>query len=165
MGLRIRKHADTSGGERIRRFDPVTGERKLVNPATPGSDHEPWPLAGVTIEHMSDEARLSTTFVADGIREGWITGVNAQPVVRPAGPEQHVWNSGQSGQPHVFMHYDALVFHTLDGDVTFKVTHQPDKYADTAEADDKTPVTPETYAAGATRVDWFYTVVPATEKG
>ena len=172
MGLILRKHADKSTGERIDRFDPVMGAKRLINPATPGNDHEPWPLAGVTIEHLSDgPVNLSTTLVADGIREGWIEGVNERPVVRPAGPEQHVWASGHTGQPHVFLHYDALVFHTLDGDVEFTVTHQPDKYADfdavmrgrtdavePFEADDETPVTPEMYTSGATRVDHFYTV-------
>ena len=164
MGMRLRKHADTFTGERIVRFDPVTGAKKLVNPATPGTDHEPWPLAGISIESMPNgEAHLSTTLVAEGVRDGWITGTGERPVVRPAGPEQHVWNSGHTGQPHLFMHYDSLVFHALDGDVEFTVTHQPDKYA--AEGDDATPVTPEAYAAGATRVDHFYTVVPAKKKG
>lgn len=167
MGLLIRRVADMSSGARLVRFDPETGERKLVNPATPGEAHEPWPLAGVVLEDAPEETVISTGYVARGIAEGWIEGVNARPVVRPAGPTHVDWHSGVTGQPHVFVHYDALIFHTLDGDVTYRVVHQPDKYADHAEAtdpeavepfeaDDETPVTPEAYAAGATRVDHFY---------
>jgi len=170
-GLQIRKVADKSTGSRVPMWDPHTGEKKLVNPDTPGADHEAWPLAGVLLEQAPDEAGVSTTLVAQGIAEGWLTGVNGRPVVRPAGRTQSDWISGQTGTPHVFIHYDALVFHTLDGDVTYRVTHQPDKYADSGsvnargqvitenEHDDDTPVTPDLYAAGETRVDWFYGIV------
>jgi hypothetical protein len=47
-----------------------------------------------------------------------------------------------------------VVFHFLDGDVRYEVTHQPDKYAD--PGDDETPVTEKVYKAGKTRVDHFY---------
>jgi hypothetical protein len=80
----------------------------------------------------------------------------------------------------VFHHYSALVLHLVDDDgagydLRYRVTHQPDKYADNStpgEAtddrpqadriasgnthDDDTPVTDELYAAGQTRVDHFY---------
>lgn len=166
-GLRIRKHPDTRGQERVVRFDPVTGEKKLVNPATPGEDHEPWPLLGITLEAAPELTTAPTQLVAQGTAEGWLTAEGQRPVVRPAGPTQDILASSHTGQPHIFIHVDRLIFHTLDGDVAYRVVHQPDKYADHGEAtypeqvdpfdaDDDTPVTPEIYAAGATRVDHFY---------
>ena len=153
-GLVIRKHADTRGQERVVRYDPETGEKRLVNPATPGDDHEPWPLLGITLEAAPQETTISTTLLAEGVAAGWITAENQRAVVRPAGATQDVLFSGQTGQPHMFVHCDRVIFHTLDGHVAYRVTHQPDKYA--ATGDDDTPVTPEVYAAGETRVDHFY---------
>lgn len=123
----------------------------------------PRPLAGVRLEDAPDVVRVSTKVVAAGVAEGWVTLVGERVVHRPSGPAADPW-----GAPaHTFRHADAVVFHTLDGDVTYRVTHQPDKYADYGQAtfpdavgeftgDDDTPVTSEVYAAGATRVDWFY---------
>ena len=51
---------------------------------------------------------------------------------------------------HTFRHYEAM---TVCG-TRYKVTHQPDKYAD--PGDDDTPVTDEVYGSGQTRVDHFY---------
>jgi len=167
-GLAIRKLADTSTGTRVKRYDPETGASFLLNPET--GQPEPWPFAGVRLDQAPEVATISTSKVAEGIAEGWLEGVNGRPVVRPAGPTQTDWNSSHTGQPHVFLHYDALVFKTVDGDITYTVAHQPDKYADHGQAadpdqvdafdgDDDTPVTPEYYAAGATRVDHFYGIV------
>lgn len=143
--LRLRKHADRSQGR---------------NPD--GS----WPLAGVTIEVAEDgTARMNTQAVLDGKAEGWITTTGDRSVLRPGGPAA---NPEDPRYLHHFQHFDTLTIHTLDGDdVTFKVTHQPDKYADSGaandrdaiepfEADDDTPVTAEMYEVGATRVDHFY---------
>jgi len=153
--LRLRKLADRSTGRRETRWDPETGERYLYDPDTPGFDPEPWPLAGIQFEgEPPTEVNVSTRWVASAIAEGWLEGVNPQPVVRPAGARQHVWNSTQTGRPHVFVHYDALVFKTVDGDVRYAVVHQPDKYV--ADGTDGDLVTPEVYAEGNTRVDWFY---------
>lgn len=153
--LTIRKLADTSTGRRVVRYDPETGAKKLVNPDTPGDEHEPWPLLGLRIEgDAPTRTRVSTRLVTRGIAESWLEGVNGQPVVRPAGPRQDVWNSTQTQTPHVFTHYDEIIFRTVDGDVRYRVTHQPDKYL--ADGADDDPVTPEDYAAGRTRVDWFY---------
>lgn len=151
--LKVRKLADTSVGERVVRFDPETGERHLVNPAT--GQPEPWPLLGVQVEgEIPTACRVPSSFVARGVAEGWIEGVNGRPVVRPAGPAQSAWNSSHTGQPHVFMHFDALVLKCMGGDVRFVVTHQPDKYVDSNDPTE--PVTPELYVAGATRVDHWY---------
>lgn len=162
-GLRIHKVADKSVGRRVVMVDEE-GERKLVNPDTPGEEHEPWPLVGVRLLPGPEACGISTTVVEQGITEGWLTAEAARTVARPGGPPGDAW---RPDKVHLFRHADALVFHTLDGDVRFLVTHQPDKYADHGEAtfpdqvaefdaDDETPVTDEMYAAGATRVDWFY---------
>jgi hypothetical protein len=181
--LTIRKHADKTTQTRHTRFYEVTDEngkvigveKRLVNPDTAGDEHEAWPLVGVSFANPDDGSRadppklttINTQKITEGISEGWVTAEGANPVVRPAGPTMDTWHSTQTGQPHIFMHYDRLTFHTLDGDFTYKVTHQPDKYADHAEAtyeikafksDDKTKVTPEIYEAGATRVDHFYVI-------
>jgi hypothetical protein len=155
VGLKIRKLADKTQETRVIRFDPETGEKKLVNPATPGEDHEPWPLAGVVIEdEIQSSVRVPMSYVSKAIAEGWMTRVNEKVVVRPAGPNQKVFASSATGTPHVFFHADEIHIHTVGGDVKYKVTHQPDKYA--SKGDDSTQVTEKIYSAGDTRVDWFY---------
>lgn len=172
--LVLRKHADKATQTRVVKYDCDTGERKLVNPATPGDDNEPWPLAGVSFCEQNGETceppaltTITPRKVSEGVAEGWITTEGAIPVVRPAGATQDVWESTQTGEPHLFIHYDSITFHTIEGDFTYRVTHQPDKYADHSQAtyeteefdaDDDTPVTPEVYEAGATRVDHFYVI-------
>lgn len=167
-GMQIRKLADKSEGERItvpvletvelRNGEIVqvsTGRVKLVNPDTPGVEHEPWPTAGVKLEVAPDECRLATTVVDRGVEEGWIELVNDQLVRRPAGPAENPTRSW-----HYFNHCTQIIFHTVDGDVEYDVIYQPDKYVD---SDDPTEsVTDERYAAGETRVDWFYTVRKAS---
>jgi len=149
QSLVIRKHADKSG------VQPEGG---------------PWPLAGVSLISAPPVTTISTSLLQQAVGEGWASVEGANAVVRPAGPTQDVWNSTHTGQPHVFIHYDRIVFHTLDGgDVAYRVVRQPDKYADHGAATypdqvkpftatDDTPVTADIYAAGATRVDHFYTI-------
>ena len=160
--LQIRKRADRSSGRRIKMVDVdgVTGHRyKLVNPDTPGDDHEPWPLAGVDcLGDPPDECGLATHFVARGIKEGWIEAEGEEVVHRPGGPIDNRWQV-----THTFLHYDALVFHFSGGDVRYKVVHQPDKYV--AGGTDKAKVTDEIYAAGETQVDAFYWVKLQKGKG
>jgi hypothetical protein len=164
-GLKIRKLADKSEGERItvpvletvelRNGEKVqvhTGQVKLVNPDTPGVDHEPWPLAGVKLEIAPDECRLSTSFVDRGINEGWLEGFGESLIRRPAGPADNPTRAW-----HYFTHYDELVFHTVDGDVTYRVTRQPDKYVEGDETGVMS-VTDEFYRSGETQVDHFYAV-------
>lgn len=167
--LSVRKLADKSVGTRVSRFDPETGERILVNPETNAA--EPWPLAGVEIvDEAPRYTRVPVSWVAKGRAEGWITLEGEEVVHRPGGPVENLW-----GTTHTFVHADALVIHTVDGDVRYEVVHQPDKYADdsTVENDGKksenglvegtpntlspdTKVTDEHYANGDTRIDWFY---------
>jgi hypothetical protein len=150
LGLVIHKLADTSSALR---YSPTTGQP------------EPRPLAGIRLEAAPDETGISTTKVDEGQKEGWISATGEQVVIRPSGPAHNKW----LGDPHIFKHYDTITFHTVDGDITYRVTHQPDKYADDRVADerhmlnpeddvldDDEPVTDERYAAGETRVDWWY---------
>lgn len=151
VGLRITKLADRSAGTRETRFDPTTGQKYLHNPATGGA--EPWPLAGIRVEGVNGDPcpaviGVGTTVVDTGRAEGWIDVEGEQVVHRPGGPAEDRWRV-----THTFRHYDTLIFKTADGDLRYRVTHQPDKYA---VDDDETPVTDEVYADGGTRVDWFY---------
>lgn len=140
--LRLRKHANKSAGT-----------------LADGS----WPLAGVSFEDgVPTSMSLSTQVVETGIREGWIVGEGETLVTRPGGPPDDLYRTDNL---HIFRHFDALTFKTTEGDYRYSVVHQPDKYADHAEAsseiesftsDDRTPVTDAIYAAGATRVDHFY---------
>lgn len=140
QGLVLRKHADK------------TGDRL---------DDGSWPSAGVSIVDHDRAAAdppqsiiLTPGKIAEGVREGWASTEGDTPVVRPAGPTMADWNSSHTGTPHVFIHLDRVVLHTREGDVAYKVTHQPDKYVDSDNPREK--VTAEKYAAGNTRVDNFY---------
>jgi hypothetical protein len=145
--LRLRKLADTSEGARVKGFDPFTGEPRLINPET--GKAEPWPFAGLQIVDGSPkETRVSMRLVEQGVAEGWLTLHDPQVVHRPGGPSDRPW-----ALTHTFVHASAVTFHTVDGDFRYAVVHQPDKYAN--DGDDK-PVTDAVYAAGKTRVDWFY---------
>lgn len=125
----------------IRKLADRTGERE------PGA---PWPLAGISVVgDVPTECQVPTSWVENGAAEGWLTLEGERTVRRPGGPIDDRWRV-----VHKFTHLDRITLHTVDGDLSYRVTHQPDKYA--AEGDDETPVTGELYAAGATRVDWFY---------
>ena len=149
-GLRLRKLADRTSGERVRLtrvpagaftidettgdavFDPAAATSVLVNPATPGFDHEPWPFAGIRLEggDPPKTATVSTSFVQNARAEGWMTVEGEQVVHRPGGPPEQPWRV-----THTFVHADALVLHTVDGDVRYTVTQQPDKWP--AEKNDR----------------------------
>lgn len=120
--LTVRKLADKTTGERVVRFDPATGEKRLVNPDTPGDEHEPWPLAGVQIEDPPDETTASTTFVNAGVAEGWIDLVGSRVQHAPGGPPADQWRV-----THTFIEADRLVFHTVDGDLVYDVVANPGK--------------------------------------
>lgn len=141
-GLRIRKLADRSTGERkpLLRIDPTrvqideaTGklfvdaedvERILFNPDTPELEHEPWPLLGIAFEGDAPKrARVPTSTVARGQAEGWLTLEDATMVHRPGGPAGDPWRV-----THSFQHGSAVVFHTVDGDVRYRIVENPDKW-------------------------------------
>lgn len=120
--LTVRKLADKTTGERLTRFDPETGAKKLVNPATPGDDHEPWPLAGVQIADPPDETTASTTFINAGVAEDWITLVGSRVHHAPGGPPADIWRV-----THTFVEADRVVFHTVEGDLVYEVVSNPGK--------------------------------------
>ncbi len=147
--LTVRKLADKSEGERVVKYDPDTGVKRLVNPATPGDHHEPWPLAGVEVLDAPEVCSVPTGWVNRAVAEGWATLEGPRLATRPGGP---------AGDPlavtHQFIHADHLVIHSVDGDVRYRVVGQPDKYVTGGGPDDQ--VTREDYAAGNTEVRWFY---------
>jgi hypothetical protein len=148
--LVVRKLADKSEGERIHKYDPDTGARKLVNPDTPGDDHEPWPFAGLAIEGEAPRhTRVSTAWVTFGKTEGWLELEGERVEHKPGGPQADPWAT-----THTFVHADVIVLKTVDGDVHYRVLRQPDKYDGGPENGTGKP----TDAAGdrETSVDWFY---------
>lgn len=137
--LTIRKRADRSVGERVRRSNPDTGEAYLSDPASDNPDeHSPWPLAGVEIADPPQATTISTAKVDEGIGEGWAELIGERVVRRPAGPPTAPWS-----QRHTFVQADELVFHTMTGDIRYRVVHQPDVHEDQAEPSGR-------------RVDHFY---------
>src|SRR5262245_46185009 len=124
-GLVIRKVPDKTDTDRVVRYDSETGERKLVNPDTPGEEHEAWPLLGVQIENEEPPQTvvLSMSFVAAARAEGWIEVAGEWQVFKPGGPPENPW-----AVTHTFTQLDEITIKTLDGDVKYKVTHNPDKY-------------------------------------
>jgi hypothetical protein len=150
-GLAIRKLADKSEGTRVTKYvvsdDGETVEKRLVNPDTEGDDHEPWPLAGIEIvnETPPQEAVLSTSFVSQARTEGWIEVEDEEVVHKPKGPKENPWQD-----THTFVQLGAIIIKTVDGDVRYKVTHQPDKY------DDVTGDPTDECGNPDTHVDWFY---------
>lgn len=128
--LKIRKLADKSSGDRVRRFDPVTGNGYLTDPATWDlADRStwlevPWPLAGITVEGDAPKVtRVPASFVTKGMREGWLELEGYRVVHRPGGPPDDPWRV-----THTFVQGDTLVLHTVDGDVRYRVVESPDKW-------------------------------------
>jgi hypothetical protein len=167
--LRVTILADTSE-ERVRRFDPETGDAYLADPTTWRRDdpntwqHTPYPFAGVRLENKPTRTRISTNYAVRGKVEGWITMDGIEMVHRPGGPPHNRWQ-----QTHTFTHTKTITFHTVDGDIVYRVVHQPDKYAVThretvnevkgivvEHIDPQKKFTDEIYEAGNTRVDFFY---------
>ena len=140
LGLRLRKHADRSGPEPPYRLVPQ-------DDGTVTRERDPWPLLGLEVLDAPARVKVPTSFVARGRAEGWITVEGERPVHRPAGPADDPWRA-----THTFVHLDAFTIHTLDGldDVTYRVTHQPDKY------DDETGEPSDNAGDPTTHVDHFY---------
>jgi hypothetical protein len=163
--LAVRKLADRSEGERLVRFlarnvqvdedgnaliDPSQVERILFNPATPELEHEPWPLAGLEVDgEPPARTRVGTRWVDGLAAEGLVTFENERVVHKPGGPPSSPWRV-----THTFRHADAIVFKTVNGELRYRVTRQPDKYDGGPENGTGKP----TEAAGdpETSVDWFY---------
>ncbi len=160
--LILRKLADRSSGVRETRWDPLTGEKFLYDPSTPTPGPDPWPLAGVRIENEGGPPKrttISTSKVNEGRSEGWITVEGERPVMRSGGPPENPWKvDAVAGIPHVFSHADAIVFHTVDGDVRYDVVENPDKWP-AEKLDDG----PETGFGGEVR--WYYDLQFAKDEG
>jgi hypothetical protein len=143
--LEVRKLADKSQEERIKKYDPDTGAPKLVNPTTPGDDHEAWPFAGLEIVGEAPKrTRVAYSWVTSGMAEGWLELEGITPVHKPGGPTGDPWRV-----THTFLHAEALVLKCVDGEVRYRVTRQPDKYGEDGK--------PSSLAGDPTSsVDWFY---------
>jgi hypothetical protein len=145
--FRFRRLADYSDGStRVHRYDPVTGERYLVNPQT--NMAEPWPLLGVTVEgDIPKLDKIPMDYVSRAVAEGWAEWANYRTVHKPGGPPEDPWLV-----THTFYQADRITFHVLlpdkgqwaEGvdlvkrDLVYNVVGQPDKYED--------------------RVDWTFTL-------
>lgn len=146
-GFRFRKRADKSGGLASLYAD------------LPEAPVGTWPSAGMEfVGEPPTVATIPVGVVAKGLNEGWIVGELEEVVHRPGGPPNNLW-----AVTHTFSHYNTL---TICG-VKYRVTHQPDKYADYDAAThpdgvepfvggDAVTVDSSIYDAGATRIDWFY---------
>jgi hypothetical protein len=135
----------------VRRHDPTTGE-PLENP-------EPYAFAGLEfVGEQPTKVRVPVSWVSKARAAGWVTVEGERLVVRPGGPAN---DPNRPDASHTFVHFDVVVLHTVDGPARYLVSHQPDKYADDGvkRHGDDTAVTAEQYAAGQTRVDWFYDLV------
>lgn len=125
-GLTIRKLRREDGKPRIAGYDPLTGEKTLLNPHT--FEPMPYELAGVDIEgELPKRFTVPTKLLSAWRAEGWVTvePPEGRPVHRPSGPPERLWDGLQP--PHTFIHYDQATFNFLSGPVTAKVIHQPDK--------------------------------------
>jgi heme-degrading monooxygenase HmoA len=135
--LVVRKLADKTSGRRVPVIDSSTGALKLVNPDTPGEDHEPWPSAGVKVMTDGgppDKTAVSVKWASMAEFEGWLRLENKRVVHKPGGPPENPW-----GLTHTFVQADFMTLHTVDGDVRYRVVRNPDKAEDG-------------------NVEWFYTL-------
>ncbi|HLE99647.1 MAG TPA: hypothetical protein VI540_07085 [Gaiellaceae bacterium] len=127
--LRVRKLADRSSGERVTRYDPESGQAYQADPSTWRRDdpetwvETPWPFAGLVVEEAPKTCEIPTSFVARGLAEGWLTLEGHRMVHRSGGPPEAPWSV-----THTFMHGEAIVLHTLSGDVRYRITANPDKW-------------------------------------
>lgn len=124
QSLVIRKFAKDDGQPRVAGFDPITGAKTFIDPNT--FKPSPKALEGVRIINDDGVPRvtgLATHYVANAVVEGWMELVNPEPHHYPGGPAGDPWRV-----THSFMHADAIVIKTLDGDVRYRVTRQPGKY-------------------------------------
>ena len=81
------------------------------------------PFLGIRISSPPKRTSMSTSYVNTAVREGWLTLVKESLAHRPGGTTNNPWAT-----THTFIHAQKLVFSTLDGDITYRVTAQPDKY-------------------------------------
>ncbi|MDE3076379.1 MAG: hypothetical protein KGJ86_13235, partial [Chloroflexota bacterium] len=80
-----------------------------------------WPQ--IKLLELPSYIRISTNMVKKGIAENWLKAEGYEVVHAPAGPESDPWRAS-----HTFETYTRLVFKTVDGDITYRVTIPPRKY-------------------------------------
>lgn len=124
--------------------------RKLADRSGDCLEDGSWPLAGISIVDPPQEVSIPQDYVMAARDQGWASVEDMNVVYRSSAP----LDDPTAQAPHIFVHATAIVFRTVDGDVRYRVVHQPDKYA--SDGDDDTPVTDGIYSAGNTRVDHFY---------
>ncbi len=148
--LMIKLIPDRTGQERVVKFDPDTGERRLVNPATPGDEHEAWPLLGaVFCDDTGEQIEAPETLLVQqkyARDASFIELVTATSKSVPAGTAADPY----SKEPHVFVQCKELVFHMLDGDHRYRVLKNPGKY------DSATNIEVDSAADPTTYVTWDY---------
>jgi hypothetical protein len=124
--LHIRKLAGEDGRPRVPSHD-LEGRHTFRDLIT--GEVSPKPLAGIQIGSPDDRGTppqvtgVSTQLVDQGQAEGWLTLVDAEPKVFAGGPA-----TAPFAKTHTFVHAAKIVFHTVDGDVTYRVTRNPGKY-------------------------------------
>lgn len=125
----MRKLADTTVGERVTRYDPLTGRAYLTDPAVwdaadPSTWVEmPWPLAGVEIVGPPPRrVELPQRWVERAEAEGWVELKGRKIVHRPGGPEHAPW-----AVTHTFVQADKIVIKTSPRTV-YRVVESPDKW-------------------------------------
>ncbi len=147
----MRKLADTSAGQRVTRYDPVTGNGYLTDPAVwdPADPATwvpvPWPLAGVElVEGPPKKHMLSMSWVGQAEQEGWVELEGRKVVHRPGGPEANPWQV-----THTFLQASSITIHAVDGPVRYRVLENPDKWPDRKNENDE---------GFGGEVRWFYEV-------
>lgn len=130
--LHVRKLAGDDGQPRVKGVDE-TGAPTFLDPYTGRAN--PKPLAGVRIGSIDDPSTapavtgISSAMIDQGQREGWLTLVDPTPVTFPGGTKDRPW-----AVTHTFVQASKVIFHTVDGDVTYRVSRNPGKY--TANGDE-----------------------------
>lgn len=135
--LQVRRLADKSEGVRKTMYDPDTGAPRLVNPATPGTEHEPWPTAGWDIiGDAPEETAVGMHKLREWQQAGFVTTQGDRVVHQPGGPPDDPWRV-----THTFHECDVVTFNCVGGQVEYEVTSNPGKDVD-----------------GDGQVDWVYSL-------
>lgn len=118
--LVVRKLAEKEGHTRLRMN--VGGEDRLVNPETPGVEHESYPLRGYLLVDAPENVSVGMDWLKKQVAEGWVSTDGEDMVFKPGGPPDNPW-----AVTHTFTQWDEVTFHCYDGDVTYQVTRNADK--------------------------------------
>jgi hypothetical protein len=127
--LQIIKHADTSSGRRVSKIVQVDEledgspvyEKRLVNPDTPGDDHEPWPLDRVElVGDAPKDHNFADSFVARASQDGYLEFTKPRVVSTEVDGKAYERNPVVTG--------DEIVLHLASGDLRYKVVEHPGRY-------------------------------------